>query len=519
MLRRSILIVTLLPLLLGGCSSLPENTNRIHSTAMMNTGDTRIGVVLREQIAAHPGHSGFYLLDDGLDAFVARAVLADYAERSIDLQYYLYHDDQVGRLLGYKLLEAANRGVRVRVLLDDITSEGRDLNMATLDSHPNIEIRLFNPFNRGSMRSLQFLTRFGDVTRRMHNKSFTIDNQLTVVGGRNIGNEYFNANPNLNFGDLDVLAVGPVVREVSNAFDQYWNHELAYPVSTLAREKPSPGKLEEMQPLWKSEFDKERDSDYVNALLNSNFANVLRDKSVTFSWGKAEALYDDPEKIRSDLAARELHLAPQLNPYIEQLNNELIILSAYFVPGKKGVQFLQQLRDQGVRIRIVTNSLASTDVAVVHAGYAKYRKAMLRAGIELYEVNEQLTGQERAEKKGIGGSSKASLHAKAYIFDRKQLFIGSFNLDPRSNIQNTELGIMFHSPEIGQRIGEWFDELKNSGRTFQLELVTTESGEKAIRWNITVKGKSRSYSTDPNTTWWKRFWVGLVSLLPIESQL
>lgn len=513
------LVVSLLFLQLSGCANVPENINRTYTYAITNTDDTTIGVALRDRIAAHPGQSGFYLLADGLDAFVSRALLADYAERSIDLQYYLYHDDLVGNLLGYKLLEAADRGVRIRVLLDDIATGGRDLNMATLDSHPNVEIRLFNPFSRGSLRGVQLLTRFGDITRRMHNKSFTIDNQLTVVGGRNIGNEYFNANPDLNFGDLDVLAVGPVVREVSDSFDQYWNHELAYPVSTLSREKPPAGSLEGMRPLWKAQFDKELDSPYVSALLNSTFAQHLREKSVSFSWGEAEALYDDPEKIRSDITARELHLAPKLGPYIERLNDELIILSAYFVPGKEGVQFLQQLRQQGIRVRIVTNSLASTDVSVVHAGYAKYRKDMLRAGVELYEVNEKLSKQERAEKKGVGGSSKASLHAKAYIFDRENLFIGSFNLDPRSDIQNTELGIMFHSPEMGKRIGEWFDEIKNSGKTFQLELVTTENGGEAIRWNIMEEGENRSYSNDPSTSWWRRFWVGLASLLPIESQL
>ena len=217
----------------AGCASLPENVHQVRSTVIKDGADTTLGREISEETAQHPGASGFILLDNGLNALVARAALADLAERSIDVQYYLFHDDLVGRLLAYKLLEAADRGVRIRMLLDDMGLEGRDGAIATLDSHPNIEIRIFNPFTRGSLRSLQMLTRFGQVTRRMHNKSFTVDNQTAVVGGRNIGNEYFEADPELAFGDLDVLAIGPVVTEVSSSFDAYWNNVLSYPITSL----------------------------------------------------------------------------------------------------------------------------------------------------------------------------------------------------------------------------------------------------------------------------------------------
>ncbi|MDH3330169.1 MAG: phospholipase D family protein [Desulfobulbaceae bacterium] len=506
--------------LAGGCAVLPENINRSYSEAFTDTDTTALGKVVNENSAVHPGKSGFVLLGNGLDAYVARAVLAEVAERSIDVQYYLYHNDLVGLLFSYKLLQAADRGVRVRLLVDDIGTAGRDLGIATLASHPNIEIRLFNPFSRFSLRGLQYLIRFGSVTRRMHNKSFTVDNQVTIVGGRNIGNEYFEADPDLVFGDLDVLAVGPVVREVSISFDKYWNSELAYPIATMKGKEISIDNLDTLRPDWQQFVEEQENSEYAAALRNSEFAQMLRQRRLNekFSWGEAKAVYDQPEKISNPAEALELHLANQLAPYIKDLSSELIILSAYFVPGREGVEFLKKLRKKGIRVRILTNSLASTDVTVVHAGYGKYRREMLRADIELYELNKKITREERKEKKGTGGSSKASLHAKAFILDRENLFIGSFNFDPRSFDQNTEIGIIFNSPELGRLMGEQFDAQINN-KAFKLELHEDEDGVEFIRWVTRENGQEKMYVRDPHTSFWRRFLVGLASLLPIESQL
>jgi putative cardiolipin synthase len=511
-------LVTLSFVILSGCATLPENVDRQYSSALQDTDDTTIGRVVKQRGADYPGKSGFFLLGNGLDAFVARVVLANAAERSIDVQYYLYHNDLVGNLLSYSLLRAADRGARVRILLDDMGLEGRGMSIATFDSHPNVEIRIFNPFSRNVFRGIQFLTRFGSVTRRMHNKSFTIDNQITIVGGRNIGNEYFDADPDLAFGDLDVMALGPVVQEVSTSFDKYWNSELAYPISTL-KSKVSVDKLDKVRPELDKFVDEQKDSAYYSALDNSDLARKLRAKDIEYSWGSAKALYDDPEKILHDTQSRELHLAPQLAPYFDQLKDEIIIFSAYFVPGREGVRFLKDLRKRGIRVRIVTNSMASTDVTLVHGGYSKYRREMLRAGIELYEMNKKLTREQRKEKKGAGGSSKASLHAKAYIFDREELFIGSLNLDPRSFDQNTEIGIVFHSPELGAMMGEGFDRDIDS-KTFRVELhKDKDDGLEFLRWVTIENGETRTYNTDPYTSFWRRFLVGLSSLLPIESQL
>ena len=240
------LIVTILALfLMGGCASLPTNFERHETHAFLDTDDTRFGKAIQAKRPANPNQSGFLLLGNGLDAFVARALLAQGAERSIDTQYYMIHKDTVGWLFIDQLYKAADRGVRVRLLIDDIDQGGRDIGAAVLDSHPNVEVRIFNPFGRNTSRTLQFVTGFGKQTRRGHNKSFTVDSQVTILGGRNIGDEYFEADPELAFVDLDVLAAGPVARSVSASFDQYWNSELSYPISVLIEKLPTPQEIEQ----------------------------------------------------------------------------------------------------------------------------------------------------------------------------------------------------------------------------------------------------------------------------------
>ncbi len=497
---------------------MPENVNRPESFSYSDTEDTTLGREFADNTAAHPGKSGFYLLGNGLDAFVARGVLARLAERSIDVQYYLYHADLVGRLLTDQLLQAADRGVRVRILVDDMDLEGRDRLIAAANSHPNMEIRIFNPFSRRAGRLSQYVTRMGSVTRRMHNKSFTVDGQATILGGRNIGNEYFEANPDLAFTDLDVLAIGPAAREVSAVFDLYWNSELAYPVSALVDEPSTPQEVRRMRQQLTDFVAGQADSDYLAALHNSDLARKLRDDEVHFFWGEAVVVYDRPEKLLHDTGETKYHLVPQLAPYLDSVDRELIIYSPYFVPGNAGTSFLTDLVRRGVRVRILTNSLASTDVSIVHAGYAKYRKRLLRGGVEMYEMNKKLTKQQRKEKKGAGGSSKASLHAKSFVFDREQVFIGSLNLDPRAVIHNTEIGVVLTSPEIAGGMGKWFDE--NIGTiAFRLELAQDADGSEELLWHGLVDGKPVTFDTEPYTGFWKRLGIGFLGLFPIESQL
>jgi putative cardiolipin synthase len=512
------LAATLVLYLIVGCATLPENFEKPESYAYTDTDDTPIGKARRDEINAHPGQSGFLLLGNGLDAFLARTLLAENAERSIDVQYYLYHDDLIGRLFTDLLLKAANRGVRVRVLVDDMDREGRGLGAAVADSHPNMEVRLFNPFSRKTSRITQFVTRVGSVTRRMHNKSFTVDNQMTILGGRNIGDEYFEADPDLSFSDLDVLAIGPVVKEVSASFDKYWNDELAYPAIALKGKAPTPQEIEQKHQQLEAFIAQQTDSAYLQSLRNSDLASKIRQGQVRYHWGEADVIYDQPEKLQHDFDKTQYHLAPKLKPYFEGVTQELIIFSPYFVPGKSGVAVLRRLCERGVRVRILTNSLASNDVAIVHSGYAKYRKDMLRAGVELYEMNKKLTREQRKKKKGRGGSSKASLHAKSFVFDRKDVFIGSLNLDPRAVHHNTEIGVVVASKEIANELAERFDQ-NIEKEAFRLELETDSDGNDKIVWHGLNDGKQEVFNVEPHTSFWQRLGIGFLSLLPIESQL
>lgn len=504
-------------LLISGCATLPKDFERPESHAYTNTDDTRIGKARRNEIRAHPGQSGFLLLGNGLDAFVARTLLAHGAERSIDVQYYLYHNDLVSRLFTNQLLKAADRGVRVRLLVDDMGLEDRDLGAALIDSHPNVDVRIFNPFSRKRSRIIQLVTRMGSVTRRMHNKSFTVDNQVTILGGRNMGNEYFDADPDLAFSDLDVMAIGPVAQEVSAAFDLYWNSELAYPVSVLVGKPPTPEEINQKRRKLDEFVAQQVDSNYLQALRDSNLANAIRQNNVHFNWGEAVVLYDQPEKILHDFDKSEYHLAPKLIPYFEGVQEELIIFSPYFIPGKKGTVLLAQLSERGVRVRIFTNSLASNDVGIVHAGYSKYRKDLLHAGVELYEMNKTMSRKERKDKKGKHGLTKASLHAKSFVFDRKKVFIGSLNLDPRALVHNTEIGVVLESAEIAAEMSGWFDQ-NIEQMAFRLELKK-ENGTEKILWHGLVNGKQQTFDVDPYTGFWRRFGIGFMRLLPIESQL
>lgn len=505
-------------LFLAGCATLPDNFERPESFAMTDTKNSRWGQFRLDEKEAHPGQTGFVLLENGLDAFAARAILAEYADRSIDVQYYLYHNDLTGKLLTHQLLKAADRGIRVRLLADDMGLGGRDLGAAVLDSHPNIEVRIFNPFSRNVGRVSQFLTRFGSVTRRMHNKSFTVDNQVAILGGRNIGNEYFEADPDIAFADLDVLLTGPVVEDISASFDAYWNSELVYPINILVKKTPTPEEVEGKTKEFKEFIKEQADSPYLKALINSSLINSIRQQRIEFHWGEAEVLFDQPEKIMDDREMSDFHLYRQLTPYKEKIEKEVIIISPYFVPGKSGVESLIKLKERGIAVSILTNSLASTDVGTVHAGYSRYRRDLLRAGIEIYEMNKKTVREERRKKRGHGGSSKASLHAKTFVLDRKWIFIGSLNLDPRSVYENTEIGVVLESPEVAENMARKFN-ANISGATFRLELRQNKDGTEQLLWHGYEDGKEKVFTADPYTSFWRRLGIGLMRLLPIESQL
>jgi len=514
--RYTRLATTLVFLAVGGCASLPDNTGKLESSAFSTPETSAIGKMLEKAAAAHPpGQSGFYLLANGYDAFVARAALAQIAQHSIDSQYYMVHGDLLGTLYINQLLKAADRGVKVRFLLDDIDEGDRDFKLALLSFHPNVEVRIFNPFGRNTGKTLQFVTGLGKQTRRAHNKSFTVDNTATVLGGRNIGDEYFNADINLAFADLDVMGMGPVAQEVSASFDQYWNSPLSYPIELLNKVLPTEDRYLEGRKKLNAYIAEQSNSAYMKQLTNSALAKDIREKTFKLHWASNKVYADPPEKLTVKTGDKAYQMLPLLQPYIDAATKELTILSPYFVPGKAGTRYLINLRKRGVRVRILTNSLASTDVSVVHAGYARYRKDLLRGGIELYELNKKTTKEDRtAYKNGSIGASRTSLHAKSFVVDRQNIFIGSLNLDPRSIVQNTEIGVVIQSEELSLVVANAFD-TEIDRVAFKLEL----DSKGRINWVGYIDGERQVLTTEPYTSFWRRFTVNFLRLLPIESQI
>src|SRR5699024_11012228 len=363
-----------------------------------------------------------YALADGQEALLARLALVDAATTSIDIQYYIWHEDLTGSLMFQRLLQAADRGVKVRLLLDDNNTTGKDAILSTLDAHPNIEVRLFNPFLQRTFRALGFLTDFFRLNRRMHNKSLTVDGIISIVGGRNIGDEYFDAGSGVAFADLDVAVVGNVVPTISTDFNRYWRSRSAYPLSLIV----PPAAVAKTPPLEQNDATAKA---YLAALAASPFTERFITAQVNWQWVNAYLLSDDPSKGLGRAPA-ETSVMASISPMMEATQQQLTIVSPYFVPTQQGKKLLQRVASKGANVAVLTNSFMATDVAPVHAGYIKYRKPLLREGVALYELKPSATVSEQRES--VLKSSGASLHAKTFTIDNHWMFVGSFNMDPRS---------------------------------------------------------------------------------------
>jgi putative cardiolipin synthase len=474
---------------------------------------------MAEQAAEHPGDSGLYVLGSGLDAFAARVLLIDRAERAVDAQYYIFHDDLTGRFLLSRMLRAADRGVRVRLLIDDLGSWNIDPLLAGLAAHEHFEVRLFNPIARGPWKglslALDFIGRFGHLNHRMHNKMLSVDGAAAVVGGRNIGDEYFDAAPDTNFADLDLLALGPVLDQLGYAFDEYWNSPFVASVSAWKTLNGGPEQLEQARAELMAHEDAAKDSPYAVRVRESNLVQQVEDRAVSLYWAPTRAVADRPEKViaKGDEVEATL-LRTQLGPLLDDVATRLDVVSPYFVPLDRGVEFLREQREKGVAVRVLTNSLAATDVPAVHAGYSSYRKEMLEAGVELFELRSTGDAVARAKRSGLFGSSAASLHAKSFLIDDETVFVGSLNLDPRSIDLNTELGLVVESAELTARQEGTFEAA--AGPEFSWR-VSLEDGR--LVWHGEQDGVAVVATTEPDTSWWKRFKVRLLKLLPIEGQI
>jgi cardiolipin synthase C len=475
------------------------------------TAGTLVGRYVIGELAGQPaGASGFHLVVDGRSALAARLELIDLAERSLDLQYYIYQGDITGSLVAERLLAAADRGVRVRLLLDDMGAGLGDIKVATLGLHSRIEIRLFNPvtLRQKWLRFLSQIGEFGRINYRMHNKLMVVDGQLMITGGRNIGDEYFTLRE-LDFQDVDVLAIGGVSVDAAVGFDTYWNSAKSIPIEQVSRFRGSARDLERLRRRLGRLRTREKQQPYLTAVAAAPIAGALRARQVEWHWGTAEWLEDPPEKAdpRSEVN-RVPHLGNRLEAHFEGVEHELLIVSAYFIPGKDGVRMLERLAQRGVTVGVLTNSLATTDVVAVHSGYARYREPLLSGGVGLWELRPVST-LERGS--GLGGESIASLHAKAFVFDREKLFIGSINLDPRSLHLNTESGVMIRQTELAGEAVALFEHWTSDAFAFRLN--RSESG--TVEWH--ADGRQRRPEPDAGRA--RRLLNRLLGWLPIESQL
>ncbi len=501
---------------MSGCQGLPSLDGRTQSTAYskQQVADSYFAQAMAPLEQRHGADkSGIFPLIEADEAFAARMMLAKYAQRSLDVQYYIWRQDMTGTMLFEALHEAADRGVRVRLLLDDNNTNGSDPILLGLNGHANIEVRLFNPFMLRKPRWWGFLTDFSRLNRRMHNKSFTADNSLTIIGGRNIGDEYFGATDDVLFADLDILSAGAAVQEVSDDFDKYWHSGSSYPLQRIVSSKNAMD-LHELRQLSAQIAASADAQQYVESLRESAFMQQIEQRNIDFEWLKVRMVSDDPRKGLG-LAEKESLLIQQFQDIIGDPNVDVELISPYFVPTQAGVEAFAWLVRKGVEVKVLTNSLAATDVIPVHAGYAKRRKALLKSGVILYEMQRHPTQTKPLKrKKRFLGSSGSSLHAKTFSVDRQHVFVGSFNFDPRSANLNTELGFVIDSPRLAQRINQaFYDEIPAHAYQVKLNqagrIYWVEQGDKVVQ----------THTSEPNTSVWRRVSVRLISWLPIEGLL
>ncbi|MGO2213244.1 phospholipase D family protein [Psychrobacter alimentarius] len=523
-----------LSLSLSGCQVLPKQPHLPESVALsarvdalyqqegnqvsaQDTADnTNLVAAISEQNNIHPELSGYHPIVTGANAFASRSILTEMATRNIDAQYYIWHNDQSGQLLLKDLWRAAERGVIVRLLLDDFNNNAEfDQHLLRFASHPNIAVRIINPLVHRKLQTLNYVTGLPRINRRMHNKSMTFDKQITIIGGRNIGNEYLSNDQNSQFADLDVLLIGKVVGDIDNSFASYWSSPLSFDIETLVtpdNDVPS-GFLEALDKLGPEDKDDNR-SDvtvYKTAIEESTIDEDLLNKRVPFRWTDMQFLSDDVGKL-SKTVSSETNLVHQLRTLLGSPTKQLTIISSYFVPTKDGVNTLVKLAESGIDIKILTNSFDATDVTAVHSGYIQWRPVLLKAGVRIYELKSTASEEKRENKLWKARSqSSTSLHAKTFAVDDYQVFIGSYNVDPRSANINTEMGVIINDDQLAKQLhGALSDDLLN--QAYEVKLL--DNGK--LQWHTMEDDKKVVYDSEPRVDVSDHVWLTIMSWLPID---
>lgn len=500
-------------LLLVACATLPPNRDNPVSTAFVRPESTALGQIFAAASSDHAGESGFEVLDTGREALQARLALIEAAQQTLDLQYYIWNSDASGTYMARRLLLAADRGVRVRVLLDDINIAGRDPVLAAMDGHPLIEVRIFNPnaSRQGAARTLGMIGDLKRLNRRMHNKTFVADGAVGIVGGRNIGDEYFDLHATSNFRDRDLLAAGPIVRHVSANYDAYWNSPGAWSITALDGARLAPEAVDRALAQARqgaADASALRESPPIDR--EAGLA-LMREVAARLVWAEAELVYD-PAVPEDASGGTPKATARALAAVINAARREVLVESAYLIVGEPQLENVRLLTSRGVVVRALTNSLATNDLTANHAGYARTRRAMLESGLDLYELRpdaqtcRELVGDERR----CGAGAVFALHAKSIVVDREVLYVGSFNVNLRSLLFNSETTLIVRSRELAERVAQAVETNMRPGNAWHVVL-----GDGEISWD--PGGGGEVHGHEPGSSWWRRFKVGIISLLPLEK--
>ncbi|HEY6645458.1 phospholipase D family protein [Povalibacter sp.] len=510
---RSHLIVVLAAFALAACSSLQDRPALpVEKALPVSAESTELDRLLHDAESRRAGQSAFRLLKEGPEAFAVRVQSARMAGRSLDVQTYIWHADLTGGIIAQELLAAADRGVKVRLLVDDMDARAKNSGFAALSAHPNIDVRLFNPFaSRSGFLGFvsEGLSSFKRINRRMHNKTWIADNRIAVAGGRNIGDEYFGASDEVNFIDLDFAMLGPVVRDASASFDKYWNSASAYPMEFLDKQAVSDAELQKLRSRLAETLKDAGNSRYAKTLREDNAIKRMAAGDWPIEWAHTyRFVSDDPGKVTmTKRDAKQMHVAAILLPELQATQSQASIISPYFVPGDVGTDGLVSVAKSGKQVRILTNSLVANDVAAVHGGYSGYRPRLLEGGVQLWELKPQ-PGEEIDSS--LFGSSGASLHTKAFAVDHRMLFVGSYNLDPRSTWLNCEQGVLVENEVLARQLEDIF--------------TSQTTGDHA--WHVTLQNDrlhwtdgNENFDSDPKAGVGRRFQAWFARVLGLEGQL
>ena len=496
---------------LTSCGNRYADVPRTPSKALAKAPNSGVAGQFEAAARRHPGKSGFAALGDNRKAFTSRVALADFARETLDVQYYIWSSDTIGLTLADHLIQAADRGVRVRFMLDDITFKKRDSATAKIAAHPNIQVRIFNPHRYRNLRAGEFLANFGRLNKRMHNKIMVMDNAVAIIGGRNIADEYFGLGESFNNRDLDIAAAGPVVRDISDTFDEFWNSEAAVPIEGFVREVPDMDDFRSQLATLRGNIRPER---YPFPLKQDVTALRGRIDEIAgeMVWAEGEVLHDSFESMRGNDPDGKMN--QRLHDVVRSAKRDVKIEAAYFILRDGGVETTRQLTERGVRVRTLTNALAGNDVVAAQAGHTKRRPQVIKAGMEVYELRPDAPAL-LSQVAPYAKDTRAALHTKSLVVDGEKTFIGSFNLDPRSADINSEIGLLVHSRKFASQVEAFLDEGVRPENAYR---VTLDEKGKTL-WTTTVDGETKTWTKDPETSAMRRFMNRLFMLLPIENQL